>query len=498
MRRIFFLLVAGVLLWAGCDQATTEETAGIVTLTGQVLDAETNDPIVGALVQLQPQGLITETDSVGRYRFEVTIDSTMELTVSATKTGYSSASLPVLAVPDRTIEVPVLRLTRTATEEPVSGEAANILLLSQSDQAIGVRESGSKETAELVFQVSDSMGRPVVLDHAVRVRFRFGVQPGGGEYLFPEEAQTDNSGRVRVHVASGTKAGVVQVVAEANVNGRTIRSQPVSLAIHGGLPDQNFFTLAPAQYNFPGWVAYGLENTISVIVGDQYGNPVRPGTAVYFTTTHGVITGSVLTGANGQGSVTLYSANPLPPDGIAIITATTADRNQQPVTRSIPVVFSGPPNVYLCMLDDQGNCLQQPTVAALGQSYLLLLTDHLGNPLAPGTKLTIEAQGTKVKAVGSVDVELGDTGFRVLGAETTYDDVLRGPGITEFFFRIVEDQTLDEGGTPTVEAVVIKVDGPNGKLTWTFGPESGSAKVLSEEGEIQIEGNRLKAFIPLN
>lgn len=204
-----------MLLWAGCDQATTEETAGIVTLTGQVLDAETNDPIVGALVQLQPQGLITETDSVGRYRFEVTIDSTMELTVSATKTGYSSASLPVLAVPDRTIEVPVLRLTRTATEEPVSGEAANILLLSQSDQAIGVRESGSKETAELVFQVSDSMGRPVVLDHAVRVRFRFGVQPGGGEYLFPEEAQTDNSGRVRVHVASGTKAGVVQVVAEA-------------------------------------------------------------------------------------------------------------------------------------------------------------------------------------------------------------------------------------------------------------------------------------------
>jgi len=497
MRRIFFLLVAGVLLWAGCDQTSTEEAAGIVTLTGQVLDAETNNPIVGALVQLQPKGLLTETDSLGRYRFEVTIDSTMELTVSAIKTGYSSASLPVLAVPNRTIEVPVLRLTRTATEEPVSGEAANILLLSQSDRAIGVRESGSKETAELVFQVSDSMGRPVVLDYAVRVRFRFGVRPGGGEYLFPEEAQTDNRGRVRVHVASGTKAGVVQIVAEATVNGRTIRSQPVSLAIHGGLPDQNFFTLAPAQYNFPGWVAYGLKNEISVIVGDQYGNPVKPGTAVYFTTTNGVITGSTLTDANGQGSVTLYSANPLPPNGIAIITATTADRNQQPVTRSIPIVFSGPPNIDLCMLDEQQNCLPEP-IARLNQSYLLRVTDHLGNPLAPGTKLTIEAQGTKVKAVGDVDVELGDTVFRVRGAETTYDDVVRGRGITEFFFRVVEDQRLDEGGTPTVEAVVIKVDGPNGKLTWTFGPEPGSAKVLSEAGEIKIEGNRLKVFIPLN
>ncbi len=497
MRRIFFLLVTGVLLWAGCDQATTDETAGIVTLTGQVLDAETNNPIIGALVQLQPQGLITETDSVGRYRFEVTLDSTMQLTISATKTGYSSASLPVLAVPDRTIEVPVLRLTRTATEKPVSGEAANILLLSQSDQAIGVRESGSKETAELVFLVADSMGRPVVLDHAVRVRFRFGVRPGGGEYFYPEEAQTDNSGRVRVHVASGTKAGIVQVVAEANVNGRTIRSQPVSLAIHGGLPDQNFFTLAPAQYNFPGRVAYGLENKIGVIVGDQYGNPVKPGTAVYFTTTHGVITGSVLTDAKGQGSVTLYSANPLPPDGIAIIGPTTADRNQQPVTRSIPIVFSGPPYITLCMLDEQRNCLDELPVARLKQSYLLRITDNLGNPLAPGTRIAVSAQGTKVKAVGHTDVELGDTGFQVLGAETSYDDIVRGPGITDFFFRVVEDQTLDEGGTPTVEAVVITVDGPNGKLTWAFGPESGSAKVLSETGEIQREGNLLKVFIPL-
>ncbi|MDQ7040697.1 MAG: Ig-like domain-containing protein [Rhodothermus sp.] len=496
MRRIFCLLSIALLLWVGCDQTTPEETAGIVTLTGQVLDAETNDPIIAALVQLQPQGLITETDSMGRYRFEVALDSTMELTVSATKTGYSTASLPILAVPDRSIEVPVLRLTRTATEEPVSGKAANILLLSQSDQAIGVRESGSKETAELVFQVADSMGRPVVLEHAVRVRFRFGVQPGGGEYLFPTEALTDNSGRVRVHVASGTKAGVVQVVAEATVDGRTIRSQPVSLAIHGGLPDPAFFTLAPAQYNFPGWVAYGLENEISVIVGDQYGNPVKPGTAVYFTTTHGVITGSVMTDANGQGSVTLYAANPLPPDGIAIITATTADRNQQPVTRSIPIVFSGPPVAVLCMLDDQGNCLPQTPVATLDQSYLLQLTDHLGNPLAPGTQVTIEAQGTKVKAVGAVDVELGDTGFRVLGAETTYDDVVRGPGVTEFFFRVVEDQTLDEGGTPTVEVIVIKIDGPNGKLTLAFGPAAGSARILSEDGLLQLDGARLKAFIP--
>ncbi|WP_397547391.1 carboxypeptidase regulatory-like domain-containing protein [Rhodothermus marinus] len=483
MRRIFFLLVAGVLLWAGCDQATTEETAGIVTLTGQVLDAETNEPIIGALVQLQPQGLLTETDSVGRYRFEVTIDSTMELTVSATKTGYSSASLPVLAVPDRTIEVPVLRLTRTATEEPVSGEAANILLLSQSDQAIGVRESGSKETAELVFQVSDSMGRPVVLDHAVRVRFRFGVQPGGGEYLFPEEAQTDNSGRVRVHVASGTKAGVVQVVAEANVNGRTIRSQPVSLAIHGGLPDQNFFTVAPERYNFPGLRIYGLTNTISVIVGDQYGNPVKPGTVVYFTTTHGVIEGSTRTDAQGQGSVRLFSANPLPPDGIAVITATTADRFQQPVTRKIPVVFSGTPRLLI-----------SSHIPQLNQTYQVFLHDENGNPLAAGTRLTVEAQGTKVKAVGDTEVELDDTVIMNDDDVFTYEDVVRGPGITEFKFRIVPDNNLEETGEPSVEAFVIRVDSPNGRLELSFTKE-GNPVAKTENTVVEITPRGALAYI---
>uniref|UniRef100_A0A7V2F5R0 Big-1 domain-containing protein n=1 Tax=Rhodothermus marinus TaxID=29549 RepID=A0A7V2F5R0_RHOMR len=495
MQRIFCLLL-GVLLISGCDLSESSESGGIVTLSGQVLDAETNDPIVGALVQLQPQGLITETDSLGRYRLEVAVDSTMELRLSASHTAYSSASISVLVVPNRTIEVPVLRLMRTATNQPVSGAAANILLLSQSDQAIGVRESGSKETAELIFQVSDSIGRPVVLDHTVRVHFRFGVRPNGGEYLSPEEAQTDNSGRVRVHVASGTKAGVVQVVAEATVGGRQIRSQPVSIVIHGGLPDQRFFTLAPSRYNFPGWVAYGLTNEIGVIVGDPYGNPVKPGTAVYFTTTHGVIEGSVQTNATGQGSVKLFSANPLPPDGLAIVTATTADRLQQPVTASIPIVFSGPPVIRICMVDDNGVCLPEPPAARLNQSYRLTVTDHLGNPLAAGTKIAVRAEGTKVKAVGNTAVELGDTGFRTIGAGTTYDDILRGPGITEFFFRVVPDLNLDETGEPVVEALVIQVSGPNGRLELAYGP-SGNARILAGEAVLQQEGPYLKAFIPL-
>ncbi len=102
-----------------------------------------------------------------------------------------------------------------------------------------------------------------------------------------------------MNLSAGTTAGVVQVVAEATLDGRTIRSLPVSVAIHGGLPDQPHFSVGPEKFNFPGLTRYGLIDEVSVIVGDKYANPVRPGTAVYFTSSHGVIEGSVLTNGTG-------------------------------------------------------------------------------------------------------------------------------------------------------------------------------------------------------
>src|SRR5690606_17929995 len=153
--------------------------------------------------------------------------------------------------------------------------ASNIILASQSAQSIGVKESGSDEVAQITFQVADSMGRPVTLDQAITVSFRFGASPNGNEFLFPTTAKTDNNGRVTVSVSAGTRAGVLQVIAEANMNGTLVRSMPVALAIHGGLPVQQRFTLAAEKYNFPGLVRYGEQNAISVILGDQYGNPVK-------------------------------------------------------------------------------------------------------------------------------------------------------------------------------------------------------------------------------
>ncbi len=143
-----------------------------------------------------------------------------------------------------------------------------MILLSQTHASIGVRESGSEELASMTFLLADSIGNPVILDQSADVRFRFGVQPGGGEFISPTSTPTDNNGEVTVYLSSGTRAGVVQIIAETTVDGRLIRSQPVAVTIHGGLPDQTHFTLGTQRRNFPGLNAFGLINPMSVILGD--------------------------------------------------------------------------------------------------------------------------------------------------------------------------------------------------------------------------------------
>ena len=475
MKRLFLLILPLAFLslyGVGCDAFKPDEevpTGGVVTLIGQVLNDQTNNPVPGAFVTVQPQNLLIEADDEGRYRIDVEIDSTMDLQVVAEKEGFSESSVTVLALAGREVDVPTLRIVQLLADEPISGLASNILLLQQSTSSIGVKESGSQEVAKITFQVADSLGRPVILDNTTLVRFSLGVQPGGGEFIFPQNAATDNNGLVTVNLSSGTKAGIVQIVAEADVDGRTIRSLPVAVSIHGGLPDQDHFSIGPGKFNFPGLTTFGLTNPISVIVGDKYSNPVKPGTSVSFSTTHGIIEGSTQTDDTGRGGVILISANPVPPDGIALITATTADENQQDVIGQTPVIFSGVPVITATQLD---------------QTYNLTVTDPNGNPLAEGTVISVKAEGTKVKAVGNTSVILDDSAF--LGGNA-YENVLRGPGITEFTFVAVPDLTLDEEGSPEIESVTIKVSGPNGTLEIVL-TTAGEAATRTEGATIERIG----------
>jgi hypothetical protein len=454
------LLISGLII-SGCKAPTKVEeedkvTGGKVILNGQVLNSETNNPVDSAVVRvlnIVPE-IIKITDSQGKFTIEINIDSTMEVKLVAFKEGYDPDTTTVFAVPGRTINVPPLRLKPVATEIPVSGEAASIVFISQSAPSIGVRESGAVETVQLVFEVQDSTGRPVDLAHSVEVKFRIGAGPGGGEFIYPESARTDNNGRVSVNLSSGTKAGVVQIIAEANVRNKTIRSKPVAITIHGGLPDSLHFSVAPEKLNFPGYVAFGLTNKITAYVGDKYGNPVKPGTAVYFTTTGGIIEGSAFTDVRGQASVNLISAAPMPvhPElgpGFATITAKTVDENQNTIKAETVVLFSGAPVISI-----DPDVVNVPNAGS--QTFTYTVSDHNGNPLSSGTSITVEVTGENIRVQGDVSVTLPDT---------------QDKGWTRFSFTIVDAVDTVDVAKPVL--VKITTSGPNGLNTLTI---SGTAR----------------------
>lgn len=142
----------------------------------------------------------------------------------------------------------------------------------------------------------DSTGCRLASDQSVKMAFSLGKNPGAGLAVNPTSVETNALGEGTAVISSGTRAGVVQFIAEAPAaDGSTLRSDPVRITIHGGMPAQERFTMGPTIRNIPGLVRFNETTDIEVIVGDQYGNPVVPGTGVYFTTTHGIIGGSTET-----------------------------------------------------------------------------------------------------------------------------------------------------------------------------------------------------------
>jgi hypothetical protein len=450
MKRNVFFVFLFFLVLMGCKKKAVEPEVPqqkTVILSGSVFESVTGSPIDSAVVKvtgITPQ-IVTYTDSTGKYRVSFEVETETDVKVIAFKEGYEPDTVAVLAIPGRTVNVPSLLLKRTAPETPTSGEPASIVLVSQTAKSIGVKGSGSVETAQMVFEVQDSSGKPVDLAHSVEVSFRIGSGPGGGEFIYPPKARTDAKGRVTANIVSGTKAGVVQIVAESNVGSKTIRSLPVVIVIHGGLPDSAHFSIAPEKLNFPGYNVFGLRNKITAYVGDKYGNPVKPGTAVYFTTTGGIIEGSALTNEQGQGSVDLISAEPRPVHpvlgpGYAVITATTADENQRTIKAETIVLFSGIPQITV-----EPTTFDIPNLGS--QVFNYTVSDQNGNPLAGGTTIRVTIDGKDIRALGDLDITIPDT---------------RDRSWTRFSFAI-QDTTSDTVERPVL--IRISASGPNGSAT---------------------------------
>jgi len=460
-KSVLILFVITLLIYNGCKKTDTAsnpvtgDESGTVIINGEVIDFSTGAAITNAAIKLY--GKISDstisksavTDDNGKYTFEFTVKGGIDLKVIAQKEGYTPDTTNVYAVAGRTLTASKLLLKSTATGGGTGvRKPASIYLLGTSVPSIGIKGAGGVESVQLVFQVVDSLGIPLDLDNAVNVGFVLAASPGSGAVLNPPTARTDAGGSVKVVLTSGTKAGVVQISATINSDGKVINSNPVAVSIHGGLPDLNHFSCVPAKLNIPGFNIYGVEDVITAYVGDKYSNPVRPGTSVYFKTDGGIVEGSALTNALGVASVRLYSANPLPNHptlgpGFAQITASTTDETFSVINRSTIVLFSG-----IAFISCSPTSFDIPNRGS--QQFIYTVMDQNSNPLVEGTAISVTVEGKDYELSGDKDITLPDTQSR---------------SWTSFSFTI---RDLVDTAAVNPLTVTIKSNGLNGKSSLVF------------------------------
>lgn len=461
---LFALLAIFTLFTTSCDikddsstNSTGTDSTYTVTLTGNVVEAANGNGIAGATIKISDgatvKGTTTGTDGSFNTTLEVTDD--VDLVVIASKDGFISDTTSVFAIKSTVTEVAIFQLAadENSTGTGTSGGAASINLFSQSASFVGVKESGSLESAEIVFEVRDSSGVLIDDSHAVDVSFTFGATPGGGEYLFPASVKTNALGKASVTLNTGTVAGVVQIIAEATVDGNVIKSKPILIAIYGGFPTDNLFYVASEKLNYPVLGIIGESIDFTAYAGDKYNNPVRPGTAIYFTTNSGIIGGSNLTGESGTAAVTLLT-EPWPDDpvygpGFFRVTASTADENLNTITTETVRLQSGGPVMSVSptffSLDNGGS-----------QSFTYTIADVNGNPMSEGQTINISVVSEFVDVAGATEVKFPDTqskswtAFSFIAFDTKPDTVF------------VENVTIE-----------IKTTGPNSDNSTTI---SGSAR----------------------
>ena len=427
-----------------------------INITGKVVNSSDNQPISEALVKItSPTELVSETfsDESGEFFFEdVEVDTLVNMTFEVSKEGFVTETVTVSASPEQNLTVPSIAVTSTEVDEGddsggvsgATGGAAAIVLTSLASEVINISETGGNVNSAFTFEVQDSTGRPIGPQNAVDVNFVITNGPGGAEGISPEVVRTNENGTVTSNIFAGNVAGNLSIEAriERPEVGLTIRSKPILLTIHGGFPDIEHFSIAADVFNFEGLAINGNRNPITVIVGDKFSNPAKPGTPVYFNTTGGVIQGSGVTDDDGEVEVELISGDPRPSDGFLTIRAHTFDENDQEIVRTIPVLFSGPPSSQNITVTP--NSFDIPANGS--QRFNMEITDVNGNALPFNTSITVTpSDGMTVD--GDVDITIPNT----LGS---------GEGITQFSFTA---QDSDEETSERQEVTIrIEVETPGG------------------------------------
>jgi hypothetical protein len=194
---------------------------------------------------------------------------------------------------------------------------------SAAGSSIVLRGSGGEgrsESAQVNFRVVDQQGSAlggVVVDFSATTNT-------GGLKVSPDSATTDAAGNVSATVSSGTIPTPVRVIAKATRNGASITGLSDALTISTGLPIQKSMSMSVGHYNIEGDLYDGETTPVTIMMADQYGNPVSDNTALSIVTEGGAVGSAVRGGCttvNGACSVDLRSQDFRPLDGRVTVLA---------------------------------------------------------------------------------------------------------------------------------------------------------------------------------
>jgi adhesin/invasin len=200
----------------------------------------------------------------------------------------------------------------------------NSILLTYDPSSIGVKDSGRNQTLTVTADVRDAKNNAVA--DGTYVTFSLFSSPGGGESLSSTDPVPTLNGRAQVSLNSGTKSGTVRIMARVtDAQGQPltpeVRSISTEIIIFAGPPyiedvndaSTSHLTVGTRPLNILGWNVVNNTARVLAVVGDKFNNPVPAGTAVYFTTSGGVVsTHTGFTDEQGVAEVVLHTAQPYP------------------------------------------------------------------------------------------------------------------------------------------------------------------------------------------
>jgi hypothetical protein len=279
-------------------------TAGSsITVSVNVVNSD-NTPYLGS-------GFITFTSdcvSVGKASFDNESPISRSGTFSAVYTASGCTGDDTITATLESLNADI----RASVDVTIAADTVlAVQFVSNSENNLSIKGAGGIEVSLVKFKLVGALGAPIIGESV-----SFSVSPSTGGAALAQGTDTgisDVNGEVTTVVQSGTIAGVVRVTATHDATDVVGISSGISIST--GIATADRFSLSVSDFApLDAFDTDGVTVNFSVIVSDQFGNPLPDGTSVSFVSPEaGQIGGSCLLTGGGCG-VTWISADDRPAD----------------------------------------------------------------------------------------------------------------------------------------------------------------------------------------